>query len=432
MADLTVRMPALSATMEDALLIAWLVDVGDDVRVGQPIAEVSTDKVDMEVESPYDGVMAALLVEANSEVDLGEPIATVASEEDDLLGGLDLSGQGPSTAAGGSGDQPETVDAGGGGDGDRDATVEDDAGSGSQRIIPAPPPIRHRARRMGIDLAEVTPTGARGQVTRADLARHAEEVAQQEEQPPAAGTADDEATSEAATARTAAAKPTSAARPVERDGAPSDLSTRQLAVRRATARSMTASAQVPQFTLYRRIDATSLLARRAGRSVTTELARALAAALWRNPACNVHWDQDAQRPVQREGVRIGIAVASDDGLVVVGVDDPDADDPDAADARIRSAVRRGREGRLTAGDTTELSSTVSNLGGLGVDRFNALLLPPQATILSVGRVVETPVVIDGRVRARSLMEVGLTVDHRAADGADGAQLLDTFASRIEA
>jgi pyruvate dehydrogenase E2 component (dihydrolipoamide acetyltransferase) len=429
MGTLQVRMPALSATMEDAELLTWLVSVGDQVRGGQPLAEVTTDKVDMELESPYDGTVAELLAEPGSRVKLGETVATLVSEEDDLLGDLDLDG----TRAGAL-DAPADAPA----DSAEDAVAAAAASSGSAwqepprtRIAPASPPVRKRAKQLGIDLTAVTPTGSRGQVTHADLSAHLEHE-------------DTGATTPATRPRAeVAGRPTpslgtppaagspslrSPQGPTSRDGG--DRSRRR-AIRLATARTTIRSAAVPQFTLYRRIDMAVAQQRRDGRSWTTELARALAAALWRHPECNAVWDDEAEEPVPLAAVRLGIAVDTPDGLVVVGVDDPDAVDPTEADRRVRSAIDRGRAGRLTAEDRQDLSTTISNLGGLGIDRFDALLIPPQPTILSVGRMVEVPVVVDGRVRVRPMMEVGLTVDHRVADGADGARFLETFATRLE-
>ena len=428
MAELTVRMPALSATMEDAELLAWLVSVGDEVRTGQSLAEVTTDKVDMELESPHDGVVAELLAEPGTRVDVGAAVATLTSQEDDLLGDLDLGGDGGETQA----------DAAPGAEGTRDRGTEgpgSGAGEGEQRPpsrparVAAPPPVRKRARSMGIDLAEVTPTGSRGQVTNQDLQRHLRERA---------GAAGSQLTSSPEPEPRPEATDLPPSRPraaaISRsDGAAAAAgsASRRRAIRLATARTTIRSAAVPQFTLHRRLHATLAQQRRGGRSWVTEVARALAAALWRHPECNAIWDSDAKETVRLGTVRIGIAVDTDDGLVVVGVDDPDADDPEGADDRVRRAVERARNGRIVREDREGLSSTISNLGGLGVDRFDALLIPPQPTILSVGRLVERPVVVDGRVRARPTIDVGLTVDHRVADGADGARLLDTFARRFE-
>lgn len=430
MAQLTVRMPALSATMEEAELITWLVEVGDEVRSGQPMAEVATDKVDMELESPYDGVVAELLVEPGSQVELGVPVALLTGDEEELLGDLGLDGD--DAAAGDGDDAPDAADASAAGAPSRPAPS--DAGSTSspgsstpaterRGLLLAPPPVRKRARERGIDLHEVEPTGSRGQVTHADLDRFEAATAATAE----TGSATRQATSE----RSPAADATPSRRRAPADGGTDGGRDRRRAIRRATARSTTRSAAIPQFTLHRRIDMELARERREGRSWTTELARALAAALWRHPECNAVWDDDAQEPAPLETVRIGIAVDSPDGLVVIGVDDPDATDPAEADRRIKQAIDRARRGELTPQDVAGISSTISNLGGLGIDRFDALLMPPQATILSVGRMVDTPVVVDGRVRVRTMMEVGLTVDHRVADGADGARMLETFAQRLE-
>jgi len=408
MAERQVRMPALSATMEDAELLSWLVAVGDSVRSGQPLAEVSTDKVDMELESPYDGVVARILAEPGTRVALGEPVLVLTSDEDDLLGDLDL---------GGGGDAPEpAADTAGVAGSDAsvavpalDATVPDVAAASS---IAASPLVRREARRRGIDLVTVPGSGSRGQITRADL-----------EQVPAAPAAPGTAPVPVPAVSTPAA---AASRPAAAAGG----SPKQRAIRLATARTTIRSAAIPQFTLFRRIDVGRVGEQRQGRSWVTEIARALAGALARHPECNATWDDEQGVAVPLPGVRIGIAVDSPDGLLVVAVDDPDAVPASEADRSVREAIDRARAGKVLPTDLQGVSSSISSLGSLGVDRFNALLVPPQPTILSVGRIVDTPVVVDGRVGIRPMMEVGLTVDHRVADGADAARMLETFVARL--
>jgi pyruvate dehydrogenase E2 component (dihydrolipoamide acetyltransferase) len=151
-----------------------------------------------------------------------------------------------------------------------------------------------------------------------------------------------------------------------------------------------------------------------------------------HPQLNGRWNDEEQRVDGTDMVRIGLAVDVAAGLLVVGLDDPDQITPTHADEHVRLIVGRARDGNLGSADVEGITFTVSNLGGLGVDAFDALLMPPQAGILSVGRVVERPVVIDGRIRPRLQVDVGLTVDHRVADGADGARLLETFATILEA
>jgi pyruvate dehydrogenase E2 component (dihydrolipoamide acetyltransferase) len=401
MAVREVRLPALTTTMEEAELVEWRVEVGDEVREGQPLGEVVTDKVDMELESPVDGTVAALLVEAGSVVSVGTVVARVDTEADDLLGGLGLDddeGEGERQRAGGG------------------AIAASAAGTGNGEArprMPAPPPVRIRARQAGVDLADVTPTGRRGQVTTEDLRRYLEA---RDAAPPAV----------AASAATQPPRPTSTTTvdgPAER---------RRVALRAATARVVTRSAAIPQFTLHRTIDLTRAAQRKDGRSWTTEIVRALAAALREHPRLNGRWNDEAQRVETIDTVRIGLAVDVAAGLLVVGVDEPDRITPTHADEHIREIAGRARDGRLDSADVEGITFTVSNLGGLGVDAFDALLMPPQAGILSVGRVVERPVVVDGRIRPRLQVDVGLTVDHRVADGADGARLLETFATLLEA
>jgi len=412
MAQREVRLPALTTTMQEAELVEWRVEVGDEVHEGQPLGEVVTDKVDMELESPFDGTVSELLVDAGSVVTVGTVVARVDTESDDLLGGLGLDddegGEGERERAGGrgaEGGEGERERAGGRGNGD-------DGDGLAQPRVPAPPPVRIRAREAGVDLADVTPTGRRGQVTTDDLRRHIESRPSGTR-----GTA-----SSAADGASAAQRTPAAATGPDR---------RRAALRAATARVVTRSAGIPQFTLHRAIDLTRAVQRKNGRSWTTEIIRALAGALREHPQLNGRWNDEEQRVDATDAVRIGLAVDVAAGLLVVGLDDPDQITPTHADEHVRQIVGRARDGKLDSSDVEGITFTVSNLGGLGVDAFDALLMPPQAGILSVGRVVERPVVVDGRIRPRLQVDVGLTVDHRVADGADGARLLETFATILE-
>ena len=383
-----IRLPALSAQMEEAVLLAWWVAPGDHVEQGQPIAEISTDKVDMDLEAPFAGTVQELVAVEGETVPVGGVLATAIPDKEDLLGGLQLGDQPARTSA------PEPVVA------DRPAVPE---AATETTIVPAAPAARALARRLGVDLESVEPTGKRGQVTPEDV-----QAAAQRAQVPAAETTTRET--------------------VSVDDA------RRQAVRRATAEIMERSAAIPQFTLYRRLELDRAAEKRGGRSWTTEVVRAMAQALRYHPELNVRWDGDSRAAIALEEVSIGLAVDRPGvGLVVATIADPDRLAPDEADAAIRALVDRARAGRLRPEDMAPASATLSNLGGLGVDRFNALLVPPQAAILSMGTVRPRPVVTgDGGLRAALTCDVGLTVDHRVADGADGARYLDTFAAIVEA
>ena len=425
MADTTerdVRLPALTTTMEEAELVEWQVDVGDEVREGQPLCDIVTDKVDMSLESPFDGTVAALLANAGSVVSVGAAVARIATESDDLLGDLGIGdGADTSDAAAATPSEAAPVAPDGG------AQADVAAGPTDGTRVAAPPPVRLRAREAGVDLADVPATGRRGQVTTDDLRRYLEQLDAGGAAPPAPIPA----TADRVPGRAAAAGPSP---PVRDDRAADDRSPqdrRRAALRAATARVVTRSAAIPQFTLHRSVDLTDAAGRRQGRSWTTEIVRALAAALHEHPELNARWDEDAHDIELIDRVRIGLAVAAPAGLVVVGLDDPYEITPTHANEHVKQVVERARTGALDSGDVEGITFTVSNLGGFGIDAFDAMIMPPQAGILSVGRVVERPAVINGRVRSRLQVDVGLTVDHRVSDGADGAQMLATLADVLE-
>ncbi len=401
-----VRLPALSATMESATLLQWTVQPGDTVSEGQPIAEVSTDKVDMDLEAPFAGTVVELSVEPGSEVPLGGLLATIETDAEDLLGGLDLGGGSAESA---SEPEPEKVE----------TTASNDAppAAAPGAIVPASPPARKMARQHGIDLSQIEPTGRRGQITPSDVAKAIDRPDGDSSPKPAPRAVEPKPpAAPSALARSAAAP----ARPVD--------DARRLAIKRATVEAMNRSAGVPQFTLYRTVDLEPAAGRRAGASWTTVLVRALAVATREHPELNASWDADAGVVVGNDSVKVGLAVDRPGvGLVVSSISDPDLLDADDADAAIRALIDRTRTGKLRPEDMGAGSVTLSNLGGLGIDRFEALLFPPQAIIMSVGTIRHRPVAkADGSLRATLTAEVGLTIDHRVADGADGARFLQSF------
>jgi pyruvate dehydrogenase E2 component (dihydrolipoamide acetyltransferase) len=402
-----IRLPALSATMEEATLLEWKVAPGDAVREGDAIAEVQTDKVDMDLEAPFTGTIVELVAAAGSAVELGGILATIETEADDFLADLNLDA--PASRA-----EPEPAAA---------ASQESDETAPetpSDHIVPASPPARMLAKELGVDLAAVAPTGARGQVTPRDVRTHADGTTARPTASPPATPAPPPVAAPIATAPAHAATPVADAR--------------RNAVRKATAQIMSHSATIPQFTLYRTLRLERAAAARNGRSWTTELVRAMAGALRAHPELNARWDSDNQAAVPWDAVRIGLAVdRPGTGLVVASISDPDIVTAGAADEIVRAVADRARSGKLRPEEMSQASITLSNLGGLGVERFNALLFPPQAAILSVGTIAMRPIATsDGGIKAMLATEVGLTIDHRVADGADGARFLATFAELMEA
>jgi pyruvate dehydrogenase E2 component (dihydrolipoamide acetyltransferase) len=188
------------------------------------------------------------------------------------------------------------------------------------------------------------------------------------------------------------------------------------------ARIMTPSASIPQFTVWREIVLDEANAARGGLSWTTVLLRAYAAALREVPELLSRWEDDG--PTEPGVPSVALAVATDRGLLVPTFVEPDLGDAAAKDQEIRAVVAAAQTGKVDPAYMAVANASLSNLGGLGVDRFQALLTPPQASVLSLGSITRRPVAVPGGVGLALTVQAGLTVDHRVADGAHAAQLLD--------
>ncbi len=193
---------------------------------------------------------------------------------------------------------------------------------------------------------------------------------------------------------------------------------------------MTPSAAIPQFTVWREVHLDAANAERRGLSWTTVLLRAYAAALRDVPDLLCRWEDD--RATDSGPPAIALAVATDRGLLVPTFQEPDLADPHELDAEMRAVVKAAHTGKLDRRYLGMANGSLSNLGGMGVDRFQALLTPPQASVLSLGSIQQRPVAVPGGVGLALTVQAGLTADHRVADGAHAAQLLQGFAARLGA
>jgi pyruvate dehydrogenase E2 component (dihydrolipoamide acetyltransferase) len=280
--------------------------------------------------------------------------------------------------------------------------------------VKASPLARRLARERGIDIAEVRGTGPDGRIV-------AEDVQQAETAAPAAAPA-------------ATAAPARAAAPAE--VAEIELTS----TRKTIARRLTEAWQAPVFQLTVSTDMTRalelrerLVARlREGETkptVSDLLTKACAAALVRHPEVIAHFADD--RILRFPVAHVGIAVAAPNGLVVPVIREADRRTIQELAAARADVVRRARDGKLKREDLEDGTFTISNLGMYGVEQFIAVLNPPQAAILAVGATVEAPVVRNGQVEVRPMMSMTLTCDHRAVDGADGAEFLRTVKELLE-
>lgn len=365
MRETPLLMPKLSMTMESGEVLEWYKAEGDTVQAGDVVCDVMTDKVDMEVEATVDGALAQIVVREGT-VAVGQPIAYIATESDDLLAGVLESPQTP---------QPAAEVAG---------PVEAEPAPAPPRAGPvaAVPAARRRARELGIDLRALRGTGRDGLVRLDDV----EQTTPQPEAP--AAVAGD---------------------------------SRRRAVRRAVARQMEKSAAVPQFTVFADLDLEALAAARGAYGWTGLLIRAQARTLRAHPGMNSVWHDGEHRPAEHVGV--AVAVDTPAGLIAPVLTDPDLQPPAELDETVGRLADQARDGRVDVAALSGATTTFSNLGGFGVRAFQALVTPPQVCVLSVGAVRETPVAVNGALTVRTTCQVGLTADHRAADGADGGRFL---------
>jgi pyruvate dehydrogenase E2 component (dihydrolipoamide acetyltransferase) len=372
-----VIMPALGMAQETGKVLRWLKSEGETVAKGEPLMEVETDKVTVEVEAPADGTLAGLTAGEGEDVPVGRPVAVILAPGEEA----------PAAPV----REPVAAAA--------PASARSDGAPAKTEERPRRPLASPKARRLaeerGIDLAAVRGSGPRGAVVAADV-----------EAPAAADAAE---------------------------------SARVGTIWRRMAERTTASWQnVPHFYLERDVDAGRLeswrasIAGRAGYEGVTHtdlLVKIAAAALRDHANVNASWnDGSIERHAQ---VNVGIAVAVEDGLVVPVVHDADRLELREVAARRAELVAAAREGKLRLDDVSGGTFTISNLGMFGVDAFSAIVNAPQAAILAVGRIAERIVPVDGHPAVRPMITLTASFDHRVVDGARGAQFLQTLAALVE-
>ncbi|MDP9280592.1 MAG: 2-oxo acid dehydrogenase subunit E2 [Chloroflexota bacterium] len=373
-----VILPKLGLTMDEGRLIAWHKKEGDRVEKGEVLFEVETDKANMEIEASASGVVRRILLPADASAPVATVIALIADTVDEPL---------PDVAGAPAG-MPAASPAG--------APVSPE---GSSERVRSSPAARKRAQELGVDINAVRGTGPGGRVGLEDV---------------------EAAASSVSTPSTSPSAPAGEKRePLSR-------------MRRAVGEAMTRSVrEAPQFSISRDVDMTAANAKRraAGVSYTDVIVAAAATALRAHPRLRSRFAGDAA--VVSEKIDVGIAVALDAGLIVPVLRDADRKPLEALrDEReaLETAVRSGRARGDAFGGA---AITVSNLGTFGVDRFTAIVNPPEASILAVGRVADRVIAANGAPTVRPVVSLTLTVDHRVADGADAARFLADVATNLE-
>jgi pyruvate dehydrogenase E2 component (dihydrolipoamide acetyltransferase) len=444
------KMPALSPTMEEGTLAKWLVKEGDEISSGDIMAEIETDKATMEFEAVDEGVLAKILVpEGTDEVKVGAVIAIIAEEGEDLA-------EAAASGGGSSGKSAATVpskkedakseerrsderreedrrkeDEGGNAEGvdnrsderrqgDRReseakasaAPTDDDA------RIKASPLARRLAEQNGLDLGAIAGSGPKGRIVKADI-----------DAALAGGGA-------AAPARTAAL----VAAVVDPGEIPHEIE-KLSNMRKTIARRLTEAKQtVPHIylTVDIRLDAllklrgelnASLHGRGVRLSVNDLLIKALAQSLIQVPKCNVSFAGDQLISYSRADISVAVSIPG--GLITPIIADANSKSVSAISTEMHELAGRAKEGKLQPHEYQGGTASLSNMGMFGIKQFDAVINPPQGMIMAIGAGEKRPYVIDDSLQIATVMNATGSFDHRAIDGADGAQLMQAFKQLVE-
>jgi pyruvate dehydrogenase E2 component (dihydrolipoamide acetyltransferase) len=432
------KMPALSPTMEEGTLAKWLVKVGDTVKSGDVMAEIETDKATMEFEAVDEGTISEILVaEGTDGVKVGTIIAMIAGEDDESAPASTPVRAPPKSA--GPTEAPEKEAAAEKGYGAQPAT--DPAPAPLASSAPAAPtgdrlkvsPLAKRiAADRGIDLATITGSGPDGRIVKADLE--------------SAGTAAAAKPAPAVAQPTAAPAPSPVVAPAPASAAAPATDIPHEAVklsniRKTIARRLTESKQqIPHIylTVDIRLDAllklrgelnAALAPRDIKLSVNDMLIKALAAALIEVPVCNVSFAGD--RLIKYSRADISVAVSTPTGLITPIIADASSKALSAISTEMTALAAKARDGKLQPHEYQGGTASISNMGMFGIKAFDAVINPPQAMIMAVGAGEKRPFVIDDALAIATVMSATGSFDHRAIDGADGAQLMKAFKALVE-
>ncbi|WP_448004135.1 dihydrolipoamide acetyltransferase family protein [Agromyces bauzanensis] len=438
-------LPDLGEGLTESEIVAWRVAVGDHVELNQIIADVETAKAVVELPSPYEGVITALHAEEGEVVNVGEPLFSCDTGDGDARHEepVAVAAEARPARAETSEDAPEpnlvgygARDEGGPKRRPRRTALAADlvpeappqpdveaVGPAETRLVPplrperprSTPPVRKLARDLGLDLAELTGTGEGGLITRADVEAAASGLRPRVEE--------------------AEGRPETPERPAETRERPAETRIPIRGVRKHTAAAMVRSAfTAPHVTEFLTVDVTATMELLrsirddrafAGHKVTplTVAAKALCIAAARTPEVNSRWDDEAQEIVQFGGVNLGIAAATDRGLVVPNVKGAERMTLiELADA-IAALADTARAGKSSPADLSGGTISITNIGVFGIDAGTPILNPGEAAILAMGAVRRQPWEHRGEIALREVMILSLSFDHRLVDGAQGSRFL---------
>ena len=419
-----VRMPRLSDTMEEGTVASWIKNVGDAVEEGDILAEIETDKATMEFESFYSGTLLHVGIQEGESAPVDAVLAVIGPEGTDVDAVLSASEGGGETAAAAEGST--SADAAGSAQSAKDEAPQEQpdtskastSGDGEGRIF-ASPLARKMAEDKGIDLSDVSGSGDNGRIIKRDIENY-----------------------------TPAARPQAPAAKAEAPAAPAQVPVAQgeervdevknSQMRKVIAKRLAESKfSAPHYYLTIEVDMDHAMASRKQINELPDIKvsfndmvlKACALALKQHPQVNTSWNGDTTK--YNRHVHLGVAVAVDEGLVVPVLRFADQMRLTQIGAAVKDMAGRARNKKLTPDEMEGSTFTVSNLGLFGIQEFTSIINQPNSAILSVGAIVEKPVVRNGEIVPGHTMKITLACDHRTVDGATGAQFLQTLRSYLE-
>jgi pyruvate dehydrogenase E2 component (dihydrolipoamide acetyltransferase) len=398
---ISVVMPALEMAQETGKLLAWRKKEGEPTVKGEPLLDIETDKAVVEVEAAADGILAGVMSREGDVVPVGSVIAWILQPGESLPTEAAVTRNVAPTARAVSAPASAAPDA-------AEPAGSSSAAANAAATAKLSPKARRLAKEHGVDVSKVAPTGPGGSITTEDILAFV-----------AAGTS---------AAATEAAPETAIAEPLSR-------------IARIMAERTTQSwTTVPHFFVTRELDATAIVALQKNSaaesdkvgavrpSINDVLVALVTRALAKHPHVNASWAGDAIRT--NPEINISIAMAVKDGVVGAVICNANTKPLSQIAVLRRELSERARAGKLRPADITGGTFTISNLGMFDVDSFTAIITPPQAAILAVGKIVDRVVAVDGEVAIRPMLNVTLSADHRVIDGARAAEFLNTLASAI--
>lgn len=441
------RLPDLGEGLTEAEVVQWLVAPGDAVTLNQTLAEVETAKAVVELPSPYEGTVATLHAEAGQTVAVGAPLIDFDVEGADEPAPQDDAGEkaqpnlvGYGAAPTSAGRPARRARRAGAASAVSDTAVLEAAphdatpAASTDTVIERPrstPPVRAHAKRLGIDLVLVAAEVGDRLITRNDVDAYAERV----------GAVSAAVTAPALGEPTAPATPAALFAAAQEGERETRIPIR--GVRKHTAAAMVQSAfMAPHVTVFHTVDVTAtmdlLASLREDRSIGEHrigplavIAKAVCLALGRTPGLNSRWDEAAGEIVQHNFVDLGIAAATDRGLIVPNIRDADQLSLTGLAGALKALAETARSGKTSPAELAGGTFSISNIGVFGVDAGTPILPPGQSGILAVGAVRRQPWEYRGEIALRQMMTLSLSFDHRLVDGAEGARFLKDVADVLQ-